>query len=80
MYRKERLKSLADDAGCEEDRSVIREDGGRDIYVSVTESLNFTQDDLNKRASALYLLNPLSRVLIEKLTGFAVNQEIPRIL
>ena len=25
-------------------------------------------------------LNPRSRVLLEKLTGFAVNQEIPRIL
>ena len=27
-----------------------------------------------------YLLTPWSRVLIEKLTGFAANQEIPRIL
>ena len=27
-----------------------------------------------------YLLTPCSRVLIEKLTGFAANQEIPRIL
>ena len=27
-----------------------------------------------------YLLTPWSRVLLEKLTGFAVNQEIPRIL
>ena len=27
-----------------------------------------------------YLLTPLSRVLLEKLTGFAANQEIPRIL
>ena len=27
-----------------------------------------------------YLLSPWSRVLHEKLTGFAVNQEIPRIL
>ena len=27
-----------------------------------------------------YLLNPWSRVLLKKLTGFAANQEIPRIL
>jgi hypothetical protein len=27
-----------------------------------------------------YLLTPCSRVLLEKLTGFAANQEIPRIL
>ena len=30
--------------------------------------------------SCLYLLTPWSRVLLEKLTGFAANQEIPRIL
>ena len=28
----------------------------------------------------LYLLTPWSGVLLEKLTGFAANQEIPRIL
>ena len=27
-----------------------------------------------------YLLTPWSRALLEKLTGFATNQEIPRIL
>jgi hypothetical protein len=27
----------------------------------------------------IYLLTPWSRVLIEKLTGFAASQEIPRI-
>jgi len=27
-----------------------------------------------------YLLTPCSRVLLEKLTGFVANQEIPRIL
>ena len=27
-----------------------------------------------------YLLTPWSRVLLQKLTGFAANQEIPRIL
>ena len=36
----------------------------------------------NKRIQPLltYLLTPWSRVLLEKLTGFAANQEIPRIL
>ena len=29
---------------------------------------------------AVYLLTPCSRVRLEKLTGFAANQEIPRIL
>ena len=28
----------------------------------------------------MYLLTPWSRVLLEKLTGFAANQEIPRVL
>ena len=28
----------------------------------------------------IYLLTPWSRILLEKLTGFAANQEIPRIL
>ena len=32
------------------------------------------------RALPTYLLTPWSRVLLEKLTGFAANQEIPRIL
>ena len=33
-----------------------------------------------KSIFGLYLLTPWSRVLLEKLTGFAANQEIPRIL
>ena len=32
------------------------------------------------RCQFMYLLTPWSRVLLEKLTGFAANQEIPRIL
>ena len=32
------------------------------------------------RPNATYLLTPWSRVLLEKLTGFAASQEIPRIL
>ena len=32
------------------------------------------------RYKVLYLLSPWSKVLLEKLTGFAANQEIPRIL
>ena len=35
---------------------------------------------LNMAAAGSYLLAPWSRVLLEKLTGFAANQEIPRIL
>ena len=43
------------------------------------KQLNCTacEEPLNTRD---YLLTPRSRVLLEKLTGFAVNQEIPRIL
>ena len=33
-----------------------------------------------KNIHSSYLLTPWSRVLLEKLTDFAVNQEIPRIL
>ena len=32
------------------------------------------------QAKCTYLLTPWNRVLLEKLTGFAANQEIPRIL
>ena len=32
------------------------------------------------RITCMYLLTPWSRVLLEKLTGFAASQEIPRIL
>ena len=35
---------------------------------------------LLERSDYLYLLTAWSRVLLEKLTGFAANQEIPRIL
>ena len=35
---------------------------------------------LTSWSSYTYLLTPWSKVLLEKLTGFAVNQEIPRIL
>jgi hypothetical protein len=34
---------------------------------------------LRNVCSATYLLNPWSIVLLEKLTGFAASQEIPRI-
>ena len=45
-----------------------------DIRVSVS------QTDTHKRVVASNLLTPWSRVLLEKLTGFAANQEIRRIL
>ena len=35
---------------------------------------------VHTNSSPSYLLAPWSRVLLEKLTGFAANQEIPRIL
>ena len=34
----------------------------------------------DRSSSSTYLLTPWSRVLLEKLIGFAANQEIPRIL
>jgi hypothetical protein len=37
------------------------------------------QDDMSWRCSLNYLLTPWSRVLLEKLTGSATSQEIPRI-
>ena len=39
---------------------------------------NFSQS--NNLSRIILLLTPWSRVLLEKLTGFAANQEIPRIL
>jgi hypothetical protein len=42
-----------------------------------------TQEGLTVRTDTYlitYLLTPWSRVLLEKLTGLAANQEIPRIL
>ena len=59
-----------------------------DLYVHSTECHNFR---LNPTGSLLqtfnityknhaYLLTPWSRVLLEKLTGSAASQEIPRIL
>jgi hypothetical protein len=33
----------------------------------------------NQRGDGIYLLTPWSRALLEKLTGFADSQEIPRI-
>ena len=38
------------------------------------------RDNLYLYLLLTYLLTPWSRVLLEKLTGFAANQEIPRIL
>ena len=48
---------------------------------------NTSRYDMSRKSSHLswtdgvtYLLTPWSRVLLEKLTGFAASQEIPRIL
>ena len=40
----------------------------------------FSAGSLKERDKTYLLLTPCSRVLLEKLTGFAANQEIPRIL
>ena len=45
-----------------------------------TEASNFVKADLFHDNMPWYLLTPWSRVLLKKLTGFAANQEIPRIL
>ena len=39
-----------------------------------------TLGSIHSRPTYTYLLTPWSRDLLEKLTGFAANQEIPRIL
>ena len=49
---------------------------GFDESVSYLELLHF----LLCQQLLTYLLTPWSRVLLEKLTGFAANQQIPRIL
>ena len=46
-------------------------------YQIITREKN---DAHNKKFYLTYLLTPWSRVLLQKLTGFAANQEIPRIL
>ena len=52
------------------------------VRASVLIMSKFPSCVHKKKANLLttYLLTPWSRVLLEKLTGFAVNQEIPRIL
>ena len=49
-------------------------DAGLVLFTSSTEKVMMFHVPLT------YLLTPWSRVLLEKLTGFAANQEIPRIL
>ena len=52
------------------------------IYQKVLTLINFVSSLAEYMHTYLptYLLTPWSRVLLEKLTGFAANQEIPRIL
>ena len=65
---------------------IIRRKGRRRIPLklrySVTHfSLHILSSSFAVSVHTLtYLLTPWSRVLLEKLTGFAANQEIPRIL
>ena len=50
-------------------------------YCTFKNSLQFLLVSVWIRCQiANYLLTPWSRVRLEKLTGFAANQEIPRIL
>ena len=48
-----------------------------DVYYSTLDNFFLLY---TSKLSLTYLLTPWSRVLLEKLTGFAANQEIPRIL
>ena len=48
--------------------------------LSATELLHLKCHLVQRYALLTYLLTPWSRVLLDKLTGFATNQEIPRIL
>ena len=49
-------------------------------YFKTNFSVRFYTHKAEKSSSLTYLLTPWSRVLLEKLTGFAANQEITRIL
>ena len=49
-----------------------------EVVLENTEDLDVTAE--LGMAYITYLLTPWSRVLLEKLTGFGVNQEIPCIL
>ena len=59
------------------------------VLQYITEWVNDKSETMRKKLWSIvsllqhlhvYLLTPCSRVLLEKLTGFAANQEIPRIL
>ena len=59
--------------------AILREIRHKDGYIAILQMLaNHRTDILTYLLT--YLLTPWSRVLLEKLTGFAANQEIPRIL
>ena len=61
--------------------TTIRHTSHKDLHAFLTSSPAVKTAQTNKRHVVLtYLLTPWSRVLLEKLTGFAANQEIPRIL
>ena len=55
--------------------------GSWNLRIDFEKYLKFYDDILTVLDNKItYLLTPWSRVLLEKLTGFAANQEIPRIL
>ena len=49
-------------------------------WISQHQRLYVQKQQQNDVPCKLYLLTPWSRVLLEELTGFAANQEFPRIL
>ena len=53
-----------------------------EIHASATkvQSTDTSQAQKHNAINTSYLLTPCSRVLLEKLTSFGANQEIPRIL
>ena len=66
-------------------RWEVKIDLRTEVYVAYVNSIQiFHVEFLNrcwiKDTHIAYLLTPWSRHLLEKLTGFAANQEIPRIL
>jgi hypothetical protein len=52
----------------------------KDMSTRINSEVGEVNATLQPTYLLTYLLTPWSRVLLEKLTGFAVNQEIPRIL
>jgi hypothetical protein len=59
-------------------REEIKEENNNKLCTVITPATMINSSGNNCRLLT-YLLTPWSRVLLEKLTGFAASQEIPRI-